>query len=51
VIAVFVSDKHAVETLRVLSHHRKAAHDLLRAQTCVDKHACIACNDQNRVTS
>jgi len=49
-IAVFVSDEHAIEALRILSNHRQAARDLFRTQTGVDKYASIAGNDQDRVT-
>jgi hypothetical protein len=50
-IAVFVSDEHCIETLRVFADHCESASNLFCAQTGVDKHASIAGNDQDRITS
>ena len=50
-IAVFVSDEHAVETLRVFADHREPARNFFCAQSGIDKHASVACNDQNCIAS
>jgi len=51
VIAVFVSDEHCIESLRVFANHRKTARDLFCTQAGVDKYARVTRNDQDRVTS
>ena len=50
-IAVFVSDEHCIEPLRIFANHREPARDLFCAQSGVDKYARVAGNDQDRVTS
>ena len=51
VVAVFVRDEHAVETLRVFTDEREPACNFFCAESCVDEHTRTACNDQHRVAS
>jgi hypothetical protein len=51
VIAVFVSDEHCIESLRVFADHCETARDLFCTQARVDKYARVSGNDQDRVTS
>jgi hypothetical protein len=50
-IAVFVSHEHCIESLCIFADHREPARNLFRAQSCVDKHTRVACNDQDRIAS
>jgi hypothetical protein len=49
VIAVFVCDEHAVESLYVFPDHCQPARELFGAQARVDEDASFAGNDQNRI--
>src|SRR6185503_4390596 len=51
VIAVFVSDEHCIESLRIFANHCETARDLFCTQAGVDKYARVTGNDQHRVTS
>src|SRR5690242_8826753 len=51
VIAVFVSDEHGIEALRVFADHGEPARDFFCTESGVDKYARVTRNDQDRVTS
>ena len=50
-IAVFVRHEHRVETLRIFTDKRETAGNFFCTHSRVDEHACIACNDQDRIPS
>ena len=50
-IAVFVRHEHRIETLRIFANDGETAGNFFCTQTRVDEHACIACNDQDRIPS
>jgi hypothetical protein len=50
-IAMFVCDKHAVESLGVFTNEREAARNLFGAQTGINKNARVAGNDQDDIAT
>jgi hypothetical protein len=50
-VTVFMRDQKAVETLHILAHESEPACNFLRAQSGVNKHTRVACNDQDRIPS
>jgi hypothetical protein len=50
-IAMFVSNEHRIEPLRILTNHCEAARDLFCTHSSVNKYARVSRNDQDRVTS
>lgn len=51
VIAVFVCDEHAVQTLHIFADEREPAANFFGAESGVNENTCIARNDQNRIAS